>query len=361
MERVEHVSQYYTCLEIMKRKFDKYARKLPVQTESKEAFEQWEKEARKVLWNLFGMDKMENCDLNPQRLESVELDCGIRREKMIIQVEPDVFMPFYILYPPNDQMKYIESMGTKKPACVIAPHGHQGGGKESIVGRKEIPAIHDAIKKFEYDYGLRSAQKGYITICPDARGYAERRELAFQKEEESSYLSGTCYHLAHMAEPLGMTVMGMLVWDLMRLVDYIYERNEWDVSTLGCIGFSGGGMQTLMASAVDERLKRMIISGYLYGYKDSLLILNGNCNCNYVPHLWEYFDMGDIGSLLCKRQVIIQSCKNDHLNGPRGIINAKEQVDIMRQAFMLYDNGESLIHDIQEGPHCWHSEVLEQY
>ncbi len=358
MERVEHVNQYYSCLEAMKRKFDKYARKHPVQTKSREAYEKWAAQARQNLNQLLGMDKMEDCELRPQLLESIELEGNMRREKLLIQVEPDVYMPFYIIYPAKEVQKYIGSEYNQRPACVIAPHGHQGGGKESVAGRREILSIASAIERFQYDYGMQLAKKGYIAICPDARGYAERRESAYQNDEESSYLAGTCYHLSHMAEPLGMTVMGMLVWDLMRLVDYIYERGDFDLTTLGCAGFSGGGMQTLYAAALDQRIQRVIISGYFYGFKDSHLLLNGNCNCNYVPHLWEYYDCGDIGALLAPREVIVQTCKEDHLNGPRGIKNVIEQIEIMNQAFTLYQAQENLKVDVQEGGHSWHSGVL---
>ena len=37
----------------------------------------------------------------------------------------------------------------------------------------------------------------------------------------------------------------MLAWDLMRAVDYLMERGEWDLDAISCLGFSGGGMQTL--------------------------------------------------------------------------------------------------------------------
>ena len=43
------------------------------------------------------------------------------------------------------------------------------------------------------------------------------------------------------------------------------------------------------------------ISGYMYGYRDALLTLNNNCSCNYVTHLWEHLDMGDIASLIAPR------------------------------------------------------------
>lgn len=361
MERVEHISKYYTCLEAIQRKFDKYARKDPVQIASRQMYEQWAQRARTNLSQLLGLDKMEECSLNPQLLENTEVEEKIRREKWLIQVEPGVYMPFYILYPFRDNQRYVGSKTYEKPACVIVPHGHQGGGKESIVGRREIPSIADAVEKYNYDYGLQLAKRGYVAICPDARGYGERREEALQKDEETSYLTGACYHLSHMAEPLGMTVMGMLVWDLMRLVDYIYEREDFDLTTLGCIGFSGGGMQALYTSALDERIQKVIISGYMYGFKDSLLGRNGNCNCNYVPHLWEYYDCGDIGALIAPRSLIIQSCKEDHLNGDRGLDNVYEQLNIMESAYALFQAQANLRVDIQEGGHRWHEKVLNNY
>ena len=65
-----------------------------------------------------------------------------------------------------------------------------------------------------------------------------------------------------MGEPLGIPVAGMLVWDLMRLIDYLELRGEWDMEHLGCLGFSGGGMQTLYLAALDERVQYAVISGY---------------------------------------------------------------------------------------------------
>ncbi|MBE5960441.1 MAG: alpha/beta fold hydrolase [Lachnospiraceae bacterium] len=359
MNRIEHVSTYYTSLASMQRKFDKYARKNGFAADSINEFEEWKQETRKRLTDLFGMDKFEACDLSAEYQGDCMMEDGIRRESYLLEVEEGVFMPFYILYPNDGKQRYVKDGENVKPACALALHGHCGGGKESIAGRREILAIADAIDKFQYDYGLKLARSGYITICPDARGYGGRREKALQKDEESAYLNGACFQLSHMAEPLGMTVMGMLTFDLMRLIDYIEQRGDFDMKKLLCVGFSGGGMQTLMLAAMDDRVKECVISGYMYGYKDSLLTLNGNCNCNYVPHLWEHVDMGDIGALIAPRKAVIQSCRDDHLNGPRGLVNASEQVEIMRKAYSLFDKEENLIHDIREGGHCFHPEVLD--
>jgi dienelactone hydrolase len=271
---------------------------------------------------------------------------------VIIQVEPETYMPMYILIPPKTD-------GVDKPACFIAPPGHQGAGKYSVAGCSEIPAVKEMIEFYNYDYGLQLAKLGYVAICPDCRGFGERRDESLQIDgDEKAFLTSTCYQLGHMAEPLGQTVIGMNTWDLMRLIDYIYERNEWRLDTLGCLGFSGGGMQTLWLSALDDRIKQVVISGYMYGYRDSLLILNENCSCNYVPHLWEHLDMGDIGALIAPRPLMIQSCREDHLNGPRGLINVFEQMDILKKAYELYGKTHLVVHDIRDGRHCWHGNAL---
>lgn len=347
------INRFYTCQKRFEQLYDKYSRKDGFKSHTKEEYFEWKQEITSLLKRLIGLDKMEKCSLMPEIVGCVELENNILREKVIIQVEPEVYMPVYILIPQKGNNK-----------CFIAPPGHQGGGKYSVAGVSEIPAVKDMIKFYNYDYGMQLAKLGYTVFCPDCRGFGERREEGMQGSSRDEFLNSSCINLSHMSEPLGIAVIGMLVWDLMRLIDYIYERgrnNCWNFENLGCIGFSGGGMQTLWLSALDERIKYPVISGYMYGYKDSLLSLHGNCSCNYVPNLWEHVDMGDIGALIAPRKVMLQSCRGDHLNGKRGILNVIEQVEIMRKAYRLFEAEDMIYHDICEGSHRWHNENLEGF
>lgn len=353
------IENYFVSQKRLEKIFDNRGRKYAFSAETQEAFQSWKEELRHVLNDLLGLSKMEPCALNPVLVESIELEQGMIREKVIIQVEPDVYMPFYVLIPSRDNQILVKG----KPVCIIAPHGHMGGGKYSVAGCREIPGISEAIDRFNYDYGLKAALSGYIAICPDTRGFGERRE-ALNQDIEGSFeqlMSNSCLYLARMAEPLGLTVAGLCTWDLMRLIDYIEERNEWDTTNLGCIGFSGGGMQTLWLAALDDRIRYAMISGYLYGYKDSLLKLHGNCSCNFVPGLWEKVDMGDLGALIAPRPLLIQSCEEDHLNGERGLQNVFEQVDIIRGAYACFDASDRVIHDLRKGGHCWHQEPFKLF
>jgi len=355
VDQEKKMKQYYTCFSLMQEKYDRFTRDDRFLAATTKEFAVWKEKTRTLLRELTGMNRMLLCDAMPVEEEEELTKDNIIRKKIRIQTEPGVYMPCYLLIP-TENRRYHEK--NKKPLTFLALPGHLGGGKESIAGRKELPGIIRSIEQFHYDYGYQLALRGFTVFCPDCRGFGERREEALQGEEEEKYLNGTCYQLSHMAEALGETVIGMQAFDVHRLIDYIEQQGIYDMEELGCIGFSGGGMQTLWSAALDDRIKRCIISGYMYGYRDSLLELNGNCSCNYVPHLFEHLDMGDIGALLAPRQVVIQSCLDDHLNGKRGISNVYEQVAVMRQAYRLFDKEDRLVHDIQGGGHCWHEEAL---
>lgn len=348
MDRIIPIKKYYSSLPNMQAKYEKRCRQDAFTGETLAEWQEWKRQSIKLLKKLIGWDKMETCPLNPIVEEVVALEGNIVREKVIIQTEPDVWMPMYILIPEG------------ATECFLALPGHLGAGKFSVAGCYDIPAVMDSIERFHYDYGMKLAKLGYVAVCPDCRGFGERRDAKMQLDTEQAFMTSSCFQLAHMAEGLGETVAGMCTWDVVRLIDYLEERGQWNLENLGCVGFSGGGLQTLWASVMDERIKRSVISGYLYGYRDAFLILNSNCSCNYVPGLWEHYDMGDVASLIAPRPLIIQSCREDHLNGPRGLVNVMEQMDIVRNAYRLFHAEDLIKHDLRDGDHCFHQEVLEE-
>ncbi len=344
--RTVHVDKYFEDESSFRERFIQEGRSAAFLGKSSSEWLTWRDGARKRLADVLGLSLLKRVSASAQEIEHVRMPGDIIRSKVLIKVEQDVWMPVYMLMP-----KHPKCAQDGRSICFIAPHGHQGGGAASVAGIMGVPSIDDAIRRFNYDYGLRLAHMGYVVACPEARGWGSRRDAKGQGDSEENYLRGTCAMQAHMAEPLGLSTIGLLTWDLMRLVDYLGERGDISMSSLGCIGFSGGGMQTLYLSALDERISKVFISGYLYGVADSLLSLNGNCSCNYVPGLWKLFDMGDIASLIAPRPLIVQSCENDHLNGPRGLENVSEQVQIVRRAYKLLGKEENLFHEVCPGEH----------
>lgn len=344
--RTVHIDIYYEDEPALRDRLKREGRSAAFKGATPGDFEAWQIATRDRLFDLLGLSIMDRAPIEVRELDRVQIAGGIVRTHAMLQVERDVWMPFYLLEP---QTPKLDAHGCKR--CYICPHGHQGAGAASVAGVTGVPAVDDAVRKFNYDYGLRLARMGYVTVCPDARGWGSRRDWKGQGDDENSYLRGTCLNQARMAEPLGLTVAGLNAWDNMRLIDYLETRGDIAMDDLGCFGFSGGGYMTLYLAALDPRVRKAFVSGYLYGVGDSLLHLNGNCSCNYTPGLWRLLDMGDIASLVAPRPLLVQSCEEDHLNGVRGLKNVDEQLKIVRDAYELLGRRGGLRHEVCPGGH----------
>ncbi|HOR27861.1 MAG TPA: alpha/beta hydrolase family protein [Candidatus Sumerlaeota bacterium] len=299
----------------------------------------WRRRLRRHLRRLTGYDRLAPAPLAPRLTEEVACD-GYRRQRVEIQVEPGLFMPLYVLIPAG-------SAGPWPP--VMALHGHGSGGKYAVAGRRDLPDLDETIRIHNYDYGVQLVREGFIVFCPDARGFGERQEARV----EGGLLVSSCLAINQMALPLGRTVTGMWAWDVHRLVDYILTRGDCRAAPLGCMGLSGGGLQTLWAAALDDRIGYSVVSGYFYGYREALFDVYVHCSCNYVPGLFEAIDMGDLGALIAPRPLCIETGARDPLNGAGGLKNVRSQVRIARQAYRMLGASRALTHAVFDGPHRW--------
>ncbi|MCB1103365.1 MAG: hypothetical protein H7A44_08160 [Opitutaceae bacterium] len=344
------VAHYYSSLSRLKALHDRVASKLPVNTCNASACRIWQAEARERLHRLLGLERMEPCDPAPRKISEEAVPEG-GREKWLIQTEPDVWMPFYVLVPAG------LAPGARAPV-VIAPHGHGSAGKLAVAGCGEIPAVRDAIRRNNYDYGRQFCAQGYVVLCPDARGFGERREFYFGEKrdedetDETWFMDSSCALLNQKAIALGTTLAAMWTWDLMRLIDYAATRRDCDTTRLACAGFSGGGLQTLWLSALDKRIRCAVVSCNFFGFRDSI-IHQTRCSCSYVPGLCEWFDVGDIGALIAPQPLFIEAATEDFLSGPRGIVNTIEPHAITREAYEALGAGDRIQLQVVEGPHRW--------
>lgn len=420
-KELPEISRIYPTLPSMLRKYARYGRQDYFQGQRAEEFMAWQLRSRATLRELLGLEKMDDCALEPEidevvllspkrangrdeapaekeegfvRTENKEAlsNDTICRYHVLLRTEPDITLSAYLLVPAS------ANAGTPIFLC---PPGHNGAGKYTVAGVRGARAIEESIEKYNYDFGWQLACLGYVAFCPDVRGFGERREELEDTKTLPLAMKGDCYWLAHMGEPIGIPVLGMLSWDLMRCVDFLKEYTitkegelkrqkngvveertsmcatrtsekwhehlstpkpadsehavsedaRWSPERIIAFGFSGGAMQSLYLSALDDRIHATFLSGYMYGFRDSLLRMNRNCSCNYVPHLMEHFDMGDIASLIAPRRLMIQSCREDRLAGVRGLTNVQEQVDIIRANYAVSGNTENVQQDIEDGPH----------
>lgn len=335
------VTERLTTHPAQQRRFAAVARKMGFRAKTRAQWTAWRRTFGAKLRELTGYATLRKAPLKPKVTESIPWQ-GVTRQRVEIQVEAGVWMPFYALIPP----------GRGPFSAVLCPHGHGSGGKLAPAGVRHTAELAKKIEYHNYDYGVQFARAGLIAFCPDARGFGERREPG----APDALLSNSCAALNARGMPLGQTVAGMWAWDLSRLIDYAATRKDCRPGAVGCAGLSGGGLQTLYASALDERIRAAVVSGYFYGAKESLLDML-NCWCNYVPHLFEYADLGDLAALIAPRPLLIETGDKDYLNGASGLKNVTPQVAIARRAYRLLGAQKDLKHVVFDGEHRWHGEV----
>ena len=351
-----YFSHFYDVTEHFAKRFDKVGRQLAFKGRSRQEALAWQKKFTTRLGNVLGMDTFEMTKLRPQ-LHGKE-DRGTHwREDWTIYTEPDVIAPFYALVPKNIKPG-------EKRAAVICPHGHGSGGRYAPAGRGDLDILTASIKRFNYDYAVKLAERGFITFAMDARGFGQRRiqHQQLDKQDPNLFLNGSCHELMIMGHPLGQTITGMWTWDLMRLVDYLQTRPEIDSKRIGCGGLSGGGLQTLYFAALDKRIQASVVSGYYYGVKDALIRCACHCDCNCVPNLWKYADMGDVGGLIAPRGLLIETGDKDPLNGKSGgMRNVTTQVGYTRRVYKALACRKQLVHHVFCGEHRWCGEQAEPW
>ncbi len=331
--------QYYDSRGQLREHLAAQGRRMAMQARSAEELSTWSAAARAKFAGLLGLARMTPTPANARMTGSA--DCGdYSREHWLMETEPRVTMPFFLLRP--------KGLTCRAPA-VICPHGHGGGGKAAVAGVADNPQIAEAISKYNYAYGVEFARAGLLAICPDARGFGRRQE----PEVRARPLDGSCHLLQVMGAGLGMPVIGMWTFDLMRLLDHLLQRGDVLAERIGCAGFSGGGWQALSLAAVDTRIACAVVSGYFYGAAESLLEMPASCPCNVVPGLWEYFDMGDFGAMIAPRPLAIESGDQDKLNGSSGRENVYSQVRIASAAYAMLGAADRIRHDVFHGGHRW--------
>lgn len=324
---------YYTTLETYKKKYQHRSLTHAYSAKTKEEHEVWKKSLRDRLWEITGMNKCVYCEPDAQYLRTDRVN-DLIAEYWVIKTEPEIEMPFYLLRP--DQQK--PDFEQKKHPILIAPHGH-GGGKESTI-QSQTAFIRDAL------------EDGFLVVCPDERGSGDRREFPEQGDEPEKIRMNSHRELLQVCIGFGQSVIGMAVWDLMRLADYLLALSESN-GFLACAGMSGGGQQTVWFSAMDDRVKAAITSGYFYGFKESLIELPQNCACNFIPHMFETADMGELGALIAPRPFFVESGEKDGLNGKSGLNNVITQLDVTRKAYHIFNENAYPIHSIHSGGHQW--------
>lgn len=330
----------FATLPGLRRWLDQTPRQMAFKAQTRQEAEVWQDELRARVVQLLGGFPPERCALDVHPIES--LDAGsFSRELVVIQTQPGEYMPCYVLRTGNATPPY-------KP--VIALHGHGSRGAHLLMGDAEGPVEVELMQSLNYDYARQLVMKGFLVFVPVLRGFAERMEaLPLQDAIEPGWES-SCHAAGLGALLCGKTLLGLRVWDIIRLVDYIRTRPEPMVPGLGCVGLSGGGTVTLFTTALEPRISCAVVSGYFNTFRDSIMAVR-HCVCNYIPGILQYAEMVDVAGLIAPRPLLVVSGEKDPLFPIKAAQRAFESLHIIYRCFEVPDHLEAAWFD---GAHTWH-------
>lgn len=263
--------------------------------------------------------------LNPEIIEKVELD-GYTRLGVVISTVKHLKMPVYVLIPNHEPKK-------KKPA-VLAIHGH-GYGNKALVGLNHDGTRNDG-GEYHKNFAIELVKRGTVVLVPELVGFGDRKRKVDQGIGKPT--DNSCYMIASQLLLVGKTLAGLRVHECKRVLDFIETLTEVDQDKIACMGISGGGLVAGFTSALDQRIRATVISGYTNTFKTSIMARR-HCLDNYIPGILNEAEMPEWLGLIAPMPLFIEAGTEDHLFPVEYVHYAIERLTTIYRSF----NAESML------------------
>ncbi len=174
-----------------------------------------------------------------------------------------------------------------KVPAVLCPHGHWG------YGRLENQELNSGPMR-----AASFAQQGYVAFTWDMVGYDD--SSAISHRFAIGHREGTSREVLW-----SVNLLGLQLWNSIRSVDFLLTLPEVDPERIGCTGESGGGTQTFLLAAVDERIKVAAPVNMVSA------IMQGGSLCENAPNLRIDTNNVEIAALFAPRPMLLVSATGD--------------------------------------------------
>ena len=244
-------------------------------------------------------------DLHPQVVGTLDRE-GYAIDKVVLETLPG-FTLAGNLYRPT------ANPAIRRYPVVLCPHGHAPEGRVNPDTQARC---------------ARLARLGCMVFLYDMVGYADSQPFG---------------HRTFASDRLkrwGLNLAGLQTWNSLRVVDYLTARPDVDASRVAITGESGGATQTILASALDSRIKVaapvvMVSDGY-----------QGGCACENAPGLRLGTDNIEIAALFAPRPLKLIGATGDWT--ARTITNAYPTLQMI---YGRYGASDRVSADVFDFPH----------
>jgi dienelactone hydrolase len=278
----------------------------------------WEarrKQLREQVLMASGLDPMpDKGALTPQVFgKIVQQDYSI--EKVLLQTLPGYWLGGNLYRPVGKPGKF---------PGVASPHGHWNYGRLEHTPLGSIPARC-----------INLARQGYVVFAYDMVGYNDTVQ--------------TGHGFGGKAEQLwAFHALGLQTWNSIRVVDFLQSLPDVDAGNIAATGASGGGTQTFLLTAVDDRVKVSAPVNMISG------IMQGGSVCENAPGLRHGAYNVEIAALMAPRPMLMVSATGDWTRN-----TLEQEYPAMKGVYELYDRA-SLVEAVRiDAPHNYNKESRE--
>lgn len=175
-------------------------------------------------------------------------------------------------------------MGKKGPfPGILTPHGHWAYGRLENQSLASMPGL-----------AINLARQGHVVFAYDMLAYNDSRQVKDHRRP-----------LDRSFSLWGINWLGIQLWNSIRSVDFLQSLPDVDPDRIGCTGASGGGTQTFLLTAVDDRVKVSAPVNMISHY------MQGGCICENQANLRLDTNNMEIAALMAPRPQLMVSASGD--------------------------------------------------
>jgi len=209
--------------------------------------------------------------------------------------------------------------------AILSPHGHWAYGRLENTSTASVPAR-----------AINLALQGFVVFTYDMIGYNDSQQLPHDFGDKREKL-------------WGLSLAGLQLWNSIRGIDFLESLSYVDRDRIGATGASGGGTQTFLVAAVDERVKAAAPVNMIS------LHMQGGCICENQPGLRLDTNNVELAATIAPRPLLMVSATGDW---------TKETLQVeypaMRRLYALA-GAEGRVHAVQfDAPHNYNRDSREE-
>ena len=248
-------------------------------------------------------------DLRPQIFGRIEnRDYSI--EKVLLETLPGYYLGGNLYRP-------LRPAPPEGFPAVITPHGHWNYGRLEHTTIASVPAR-----------AISLARQGYVVFAYDMVGYNDTIQTPHDFGDKP------------VEQLWGFGPLGLQLWNSIRAIDFLESLAGVNPRKIGATGASGGATQTLLVSAVDDRIQFSAPANMVS------LIMQGGGLCENAPNLRLDTTNVEFAAMMAPRPMLMTAATGDWT---RNMLS--EEYPAVRSIYDLYGKGENVETLLLDAPH----------